>query len=80
MIEIQMSPELCYALALLRYAVSIIVMCTSSSFAAIMLYTKSRRAFICYLITAMIWAGGILPMASWDLTRWYARLAELRGW
>ena len=80
MIEIQMSPELCYTLALLRYIISIVAICFFASCAAAMLYIKDKSAFVGYVIATALWAFGILPMVIWSLTVWYARLAELRGW
>jgi len=79
MIDVQVSVELSYAIALLWAAVALSAI-GGQSFLAGCFATKRRwRCLALSAIDVMMWAM-ILVGSLWNLTRWYSALAEARGW
>ena len=80
MIAVQVSVELSYVLALLWYGLVLILLCAYLNW---ILESVRHRNW-----GSVAWKGTViffllisaLPFASHDVTQWYARLAELRGW
>ncbi|HUW11459.1 MAG TPA: hypothetical protein VM537_17130 [Anaerolineae bacterium] len=80
MIDIQMSAELNYALALLKYILYLCSFGFCCLGVGIIVERGQKKLAFALLVMSTLFAALTLPTLSWKLTRWYAILAELRGW
>ena len=79
MIDVQISAELSYALALTHVLFNVALLIAIAATAGRRIAEGERHSAARWVLWAVVFSLLTSP-CLWALTRWYARLAELRGW